>query len=73
MDDLVKPKPELPPSPFLTVCEVAALLRISRATVYRLIHDSGLPAFKVGGVGDYRIDGRQLKEWLYKGGTRGGR
>jgi excisionase family DNA binding protein len=34
---------------FLTVNEVAALLRVSKMTVYRLVHDKELPAIKVGG------------------------
>jgi excisionase family DNA binding protein len=32
----------------LTVNEVADLLRVSRMTVYRLIKDGAMPAFRVG-------------------------
>lgn len=32
----------------LTVAEVAALLRVSRMTVYRLIHTDELPAIRLG-------------------------
>ena len=33
---------------FLTVAEVAAIMRVSKMTVYRLVHGSGLPAAAVG-------------------------
>ncbi len=34
--------------PFMTVVEIAALMRVSRATVYRLLHDHRLPRMRVG-------------------------
>ncbi|TAM92651.1 MAG: helix-turn-helix domain-containing protein [Jatrophihabitans sp.] len=33
---------------FLTVAEVAALMRVSKMTVYRLVHGGDLPAVRVG-------------------------
>jgi excisionase family DNA binding protein len=33
---------------FLTVAEVAALMRVSKMTVYRLVHAGDLPAVRVG-------------------------
>lgn len=33
---------------FLTVNEVAELMRVSRMTVYRLVHSGELPAVRVG-------------------------
>ena len=33
---------------FLTVAEVAALMRVSKMTVYRLVHSGTLPAVRVG-------------------------
>ena len=33
---------------FLTVAEVAALMRVSKMTVYRLVHNGELPAVGVG-------------------------
>ena len=33
---------------FLTVAEVAALMRVSKMTVYRLVHSGELPAVRVG-------------------------
>jgi excisionase family DNA binding protein len=34
--------------PFMTVVEVAAALRVSRATIYRLVHAGVLPGIRVG-------------------------
>lgn len=36
------------PHPLMTVVEVAAALRVSRATIYRLVHSGVLPAVQVG-------------------------
>lgn len=33
---------------FLTVAEVAAMMRVSKMTVYRLLHSGELPAVRVG-------------------------
>ena len=33
---------------FLTVAEVAAMMRVSKMTVYRLVHAGELPAARVG-------------------------
>jgi excisionase family DNA binding protein len=33
---------------FLTVAEVAAVMRVSKMTVYRLVHAGTLPAVRVG-------------------------
>ena len=33
---------------FLTVAEVASLMRVSKMTVYRLVHGGALPAVRVG-------------------------
>ena len=35
-------------STFLTVAEVAAMMRVSKMTVYRLVHSGELPAVRVG-------------------------
>jgi excisionase family DNA binding protein len=49
---------ETPPLELLTVAEVAAVLRVSRATAYRLIEAGELPAHRVGG--SIRIDKAEL-------------
>ena len=33
---------------FLTVAEVASIMRVSKMTVYRLVHGGDLPAVRVG-------------------------
>lgn len=33
---------------FMTVAEVAAIMRVSKMTVYRLVHSGELPAIRVG-------------------------
>lgn len=33
---------------FVTVAEVAAIMRVSKMTVYRLVHAGDLPAVRVG-------------------------
>ena len=33
---------------FLTIAEVAARMRVSKMTVYRLVHSGELPALRVG-------------------------
>ena len=33
---------------FLTVAEVATVMRVSKMTVYRLVHGGQLPAIRVG-------------------------
>ena len=41
--------PSLMTTRFLTVFEVAAILRVSKQTVYRLLHAGDLEAIRVGG------------------------
>ncbi|GAA2010217.1 helix-turn-helix domain-containing protein [Microbacterium ulmi] len=40
--------PELPDVRFLTVAEVAEIMRVSKMTVYRLVHSGELPAVRFG-------------------------
>lgn len=47
---------------FLTVAEVAELLRVSNMTVYRLINAGDLPAARVGK--SYRIAQRDVDRYL---------
>ncbi len=55
---------------FLTVGEVAARLRVSNMTVYRLINPGELPAARIGRSFRLREDdfGRYLAECLTKAG-----
>ncbi len=45
---MVAPVPGSPDSKFLTVAEVASMMRVSKMTVYRLVHSGELPAVQVG-------------------------
>lgn len=40
--------PDVPDVRFLTVAEVAELMRVSKMTVYRLVHAGDLPAIRFG-------------------------
>ena len=39
---------ELSGTRFLTVAEVATMMRVSKMTVYRLVHSGEMPAVRVG-------------------------
>lgn len=54
-------KPRTAEQPF-TVAEVAAILRVSKMTVYRLVNDGTLPAFRFGR--SIRINPDDLKRYL---------
>ena len=47
-DDVRQPEQAPLGGAFLTVAEVAALMRVSKMTVYRLVHAGDLPAVRVG-------------------------
>jgi len=52
----------------LTVSEVAATMRVSNMTVYRLIKSGQLPALRVGK--NYRIRESDLNQYLNEGSVR---
>ena len=47
---------------FLTVAEVAALMRVSKMTVYRLVHGGELSAVRVGR--SFRVPERAVQDYL---------
>ncbi|GAB17867.1 hypothetical protein GOEFS_041_00210 [Gordonia effusa NBRC 100432] len=47
---------------FLTVAEVASLMRVSKMTVYRLVHSGELPAVRVGR--SFRVHAKAVHEYL---------
>lgn len=47
---------------FMTVAEVAAVMRVSKMTVYRLVHSGELPAVRVGR--SFRVPERAVHEYL---------
>jgi excisionase family DNA binding protein len=49
---------------FLTVAEVAKLMRVSKMTVYRLVHSGTLPAVRVGR--SFRVPENAVHDYLRK-------
>ena len=49
---------------FLTIAEVAAMMRVSKMTVYRLVHGGELPAVRVGR--SFRVTEDDVDEYLRK-------
>ena len=47
---------------FLTVAEVAAQMRVSKMTVYRLVHNGDLPAVRVGR--SFRVPEQAVHDYL---------
>lgn len=54
---------------FLTVAEVAELMRVSKMTVYRLVHSGELPAVRFGR--SFRVPESAVAEALRRTGTEG--
>lgn len=57
MADVADPK-------FLTIAEVATMMRVSKMTVYRLVHGGELPAVRVGR--SFRVTEEDVHEYLRK-------
>jgi len=47
---------------FMTVAEVATLMRVSKMTVYRLVHNNELPAVRVGR--SFRVPRQAVHDYL---------
>jgi excisionase family DNA binding protein len=47
---------------FLTVAEVAAMMRVSKMTVYRMVHAAELPAVRVGR--SFRVPEQAVDDYL---------
>ncbi|MDO8106484.1 helix-turn-helix domain-containing protein [Isoptericola sp. b441] len=61
--------PERPRLRYLTVAEVAELMRVSKMTVYRLTKSGDLPAVRVGR--SYRVPQDALEAYLARSATGG--
>ncbi|HEY1969745.1 MAG TPA: helix-turn-helix domain-containing protein [Pseudonocardia sp.] len=48
--------------PLLTITEVAAALRVSKMTIYRLVHAGELPAIRIGK--SFRVQESALRDYL---------
>lgn len=53
----------------LTAIEAARLLRVSKMTVYRLIHDGEIPALRIGR--SFRIPKSELQAYVTRAATPG--
>lgn len=49
---------------FLLISDVAELLNISAAQAYALVRSGELPAIKVGGRGQWRVEREQLEAYI---------
>lgn len=52
------------PPRFLTLADVAETLNISAAQAYALVRCGDLPAIKVGGRGQWRIEAAELENYI---------
>ena len=55
------------PSPgarFLTLVDVAEVLNTSSAQVYALVRGGDLPAIKIGGRGQWRVESSELENYI---------
>ena len=51
---------------FLTLADVAEVLNTSQAQVYALVRRGDLPAIKIGGRGQWRVEADQLEEYIQR-------
>ncbi|MFC7492940.1 MULTISPECIES: helix-turn-helix domain-containing protein [unclassified Nocardioides] len=51
---------------FLTLADVAEVLNTSSAQVYALVRRGELPAIKIGGRGQWRVEADQLEEFIQR-------
>lgn len=51
---------------FLTLADVAEVLNTSSAQVYALVRRGELPAIKIGGRGQWRVEASQLESFIEK-------
>jgi excisionase family DNA binding protein len=49
---------------FLTIAEVAAMMRVSKMTVYRIVHNGDLPAVRVGR--SFRVTEKDVNDYIQR-------
>ena len=49
---------------FLTLADVAEQLQISAAACYALVHSGELPAFQIGGRGQWRVEESRFEQFI---------
>ena len=52
------------PSRFLTLADVAETLNVSGRQVYALVRTGELPAIKIGGKGQWRVEASELERYI---------
>jgi excisionase family DNA binding protein len=58
---VAKPNPR-----FLLLADVAEILNISSAQAYALVRNGDLPAIKVGGRGQWRVEATELEAYIQR-------
>jgi excisionase family DNA binding protein len=58
--------PGTTPPRFLQLSDVAEILNTSTAQVYALVRRGELPAIKIGGRGQWRVERVQLEEFIQR-------
>lgn len=53
-------------SRFLQLSDVAEVLNISASQTYALVRSGELPAIKIGGRGQWRVERSQLEEYIQR-------
>ncbi|HSK25363.1 MAG TPA: helix-turn-helix domain-containing protein [Jiangellales bacterium] len=57
----------MPPNPrFLQLADVAEVLNISSAQAYALVRSGDLPAIKIGGRGQWRVEASVLEDYIQR-------
>lgn len=56
---------DVPPR-FLQLADVAEVLNISSAQTYALVRSGELPAIKVGGRGQWRVEATELEDYIQR-------
>jgi len=51
---------------FLQLADVAEILNTSSAQVYALVRRGDLPAIKIGGRGQWRVEASELEEFIQR-------
>ena len=58
--------PSMPTQRFLQLTEVSEVLNISAAQAYALVRSGELPAIKVGGRGQWRVETTELENYIQR-------
>ncbi len=51
---------------FLLLADVAEILNISNAQIYALVRNGDLPAIKIGGRGQWRVERAALEDYIQR-------